>query len=108
MALCTGLPVARSHSTVVSRWLVMPSAASWSARSPALASAPATTACTFAQISSASCSTQPGLGKICRCSRWSTATTAPSWLKTMQRLEVVPWSIAATYFCAVPSVMCLS
>src|SRR5688500_12598282 len=23
---------------------------------------------------------------------------APSWLKTMQRLEVVPWSIAATYF----------
>ena len=27
MALCTGLPVARSHRTVVSRWLVMPTAA---------------------------------------------------------------------------------
>ena len=40
IALCTGLPVARSHRTVVSRWLVMPSALSWSARSPALASAP--------------------------------------------------------------------
>ena len=98
IALCTGLPVARSHRTVVSRWLVMPSALTWSARSPALAIAPATTACTFDQISVASCSTQPGLGKIWRCSRWSTATIAPSWSKMMQRLEVVPWSMAATNF----------
>ncbi len=66
------------------------------ARRPALASAPATTACTLDQISVASCSTQPGFGKIWRCSRWSTATIAPCWSKTMQRLEVVPWSIAAT------------
>ncbi|CAM5702986.1 hypothetical protein SALBM135S_02311 [Streptomyces alboniger] len=98
MALCTGLPVARSHRTVVSRWLVMPSALSRSALSPALAIAPATTACTFDQISVASCSTQPGLGKIWRCSRWSTATIAPSWSKMMQRLDVVPWSMAATNF----------
>ncbi|CAM5476998.1 hypothetical protein SFUMM280S_01090 [Streptomyces fumanus] len=98
IALCTGLPVVRSHRTVVSRWLVMPSALSCPARNPALASAPATTARTLAQISVASCSTQPGRGKIWRCSRWSTATTAPPRSKMMQRLDVVPWSIAATYF----------
>ena len=67
---------------------------------PGLGERAATTACTFDQISVASCSTQPGLGKIWRCSRWSTATIAPSWSKTMQRLDVVPWSIAATYFSA--------
>ena len=43
----------------------------------------------------ASCSTQPGRGKICRCSRWSTATIAPAASKTMHRDEVVPWSMAA-------------
>ena len=32
---------------------------------------------TLRQISSASCSTQPGRGKICRCSRWATATIRP-------------------------------
>ncbi|CAM5653208.1 hypothetical protein STENM223S_05501 [Streptomyces tendae] len=74
----------------------MPSALSWSARRPASASAPATTACTLDQISVASVLTQPGFGKIWRCSRWSTATIAPCSLKTMQRLEAVPWSIAAT------------
>ena len=37
MAWCTGRPVARSQTTVVSRWLVMPTAASRSGRSPAAA-----------------------------------------------------------------------
>ena len=62
---------------------------------PALAMAPATTSWTLVQISVASCSTQPGFGKICSCSFWSTETMRPSWSKTMQRLEVVPWSMAA-------------
>ena len=57
--------------------------------------APATTSWTLVQISVASCSTQPGFGKICSCSFWSTETIRPSRSKTMQRLEVVPWSMAA-------------
>ena len=49
------------------------------------------------QISIASCSTQPGFGKICSCSFWSIATTAPAWSKIMKRVLVVPWSRAPTY-----------
>ncbi len=99
-ALCTGSPVCLSHSRVVSRWLVMPIALTSAGVKPgmswaALPIAPATTSWTLAQISAASCSTQPGLGKICSCSFWSTATIRPSRSKTMQRLEVVPWSMAA-------------
>ncbi len=60
MALCTRRPVARSHSTVVSRWLVMPIAAIGRPSAPAIAARQVeTTAC---QISSGSCSTQPGRG----------------------------------------------
>ena len=39
MARCTALPVARSHTTVVSRWLVMPIAAMSFAFRPAFSSA---------------------------------------------------------------------
>src|SRR5690606_21340378 len=92
IAWCTGWPVARSHTSVVSRWLVMPTATG-----VAEPSASATTASTLVQISSASCSTQPGRGKIWRCSRWATDTIWPAESKTLQRLEVVPWSIAAMY-----------
>ncbi len=62
MALAIGLPLAFSQTSVVSRWLVMPTAATSAALTPALASAPAITASTLVQISSASCSTQPGRG----------------------------------------------
>ncbi len=68
MALYTGWPVTRSHTTVVSRWLVMPTAARSGAARPPLLSAPAITSCVRAQISSGLCSTQPGRGKICWCS----------------------------------------
>ncbi len=95
IAWCTGSPVCRSHSTVVSRWLVMPTARMSSRVSPAFSSAPRTTACTRVQISAASCSTQPGCGKICACSCCSTATIRPSAPNRMHRLDVVPWSIAA-------------
>jgi hypothetical protein len=55
--------VLRSHTTVVSRWLVMPMPASALASSLALAKRPRQTSTVAHQISSASCSTQPGLGR---------------------------------------------
>jgi hypothetical protein len=61
-AFMTGSPVLRSHTTVVSRWLVMPTAAMSSTLPPALASASSRTSVQRAQISLGSCSTQPGLG----------------------------------------------
>ena len=91
----TGTPVRRSHSTVVSRWLAMPRAATWSAAMPASAQRlrhEPLRRC--ARSPSASCSTQPGRGKCCWCSRWATDTSRPRWSKRMQRVEVVPWSIA--------------
>src|SRR3712207_6381281 len=60
-----------------------------------------TTSRVLAQISLASCSTHPARGKICWCSFWPTETTAPSWSKIMQRVLVVPWSMAATYWLTV-------
>ena len=60
MALWIALPVLRSHTTVVSRWFVMPIAAIDRGSIPV--SAAASAAHTDAQMSSGSCSTQPGLG----------------------------------------------
>src|SRR4051812_17698633 len=51
-----------------------------------------------AQISLASCSTQPGRGNIWRNSCCATATIAPWWSKTMARELVVPWSSARICF----------
>src|SRR3954464_14878523 len=69
--------------------------------SPASASdfaiAPPITSRVFRQISFASCSTQPAFGVICSCSRWSTHSIRPSLSNRISRLDVVPWSIAATY-----------
>ena len=52
----------------------------------------------LAQISSASCSTQPGFGKYCVNSFWATLHISPFSLKSMQRLLVVPASSAMMYF----------
>src|SRR5215207_3460482 len=76
----------------------MPTAAMSVAVRSALASAPAHTRRVFVQISAGSCSTQPARGRICRCSIWSLVTTRPEWSKTMHRVDVVPWSTAATYW----------
>src|SRR5213592_1840077 len=65
IALATGFPVAFSHSTVVSRWLVTPIAAISSALMPARAIASFAVANCVDQIASGSCSTWPGPGKIC-------------------------------------------
>ena len=64
MALAMGSPVALSQITVVSRWLVMPMAATSAAVTPSLLIALRDTSSVVSQISMASCSTQPGLGKI--------------------------------------------
>ena len=98
MALATGAPVARSHSTTVSRWLVTPMAAMSEALAPACLSADRAHSSCVDQISAASCSTQPGLGKICWNSFWAVAMGEPRRSNTMARELVVPWSSASTYF----------
>ena len=62
MALYTGLPVSFSQTTVVSRWLVMPMAATSSDEMPTLARASVSVELWVAQIWRGSCSTQPGRG----------------------------------------------
>ncbi|MNP83098.1 hypothetical protein D3C76_1819400 [compost metagenome] len=62
MALWIGLPDCRSHTTVVSRWLVMPMAATSSKPMLAWARASTRVALWVAQISMGSCSTQPACG----------------------------------------------
>ena len=94
MALWIGLPVLRSHTTVVSRWLVMPMPASALASSFARASASRQTSTVADQISSASCSTQPDRGKICGSSFCADATGRAAASNTMARVLVVPWSMA--------------
>ena len=68
-ARCSGSPVDGSQQTTVSRWFVMPTASSSPGSRPASSSASPATACETSQISSASCSTQPGRGKCCVNSR---------------------------------------
>ncbi len=97
IALPSGVPVRRSHSTVVSRWLAIPMAATSSGLTSACESACGTTRCKVCQISTASCSTHPGRGKCCSCSCWATDTSRPPWSKRMHRVEVVPWSMDITY-----------
>ncbi len=90
IALWIGSPVSRSHTTAVSRWLVMPIASMSSASASESAIAPLMTWRVRRQISVASCSTQPASGLICSCSRWSTEAIPPSLSKRMKRELVVP------------------
>jgi hypothetical protein len=64
-----GLPVVRSQSTVVSRWFAIATARRSAGRIPASRTAASAAASTLDQISSGSCSTQPGCGKCCDSSR---------------------------------------
>ncbi len=65
MARPNGRPVERLQATTVSRWFVMP----MHRGGPSRSASSAHTASVVAQISSASCSTQPGCGKYCGNSR---------------------------------------
>ena len=62
MALWMGWPVWRFHTTVVSRWLVMPMAATSRACRPAVASTSRAVASWVSHSSFGSCSTPPGRG----------------------------------------------
>ena len=72
-----GRPVRRFHTSVVSRWLVRPSAARSVVRRFSEFSTVLMTALVRSQISTGLCSTQPGRGMICVCSSWCLATSAP-------------------------------
>src|SRR5690242_8199113 len=61
-ALVTGSPVFLFHTTVVSRWFVIPTAAKSDGRIFPCANASAMTSPVRRQISCGSCSTHPGLG----------------------------------------------
>ncbi len=90
MARWIGCPVARSHTTVVSRWLVMPIAAMSLAFRPAFSSASRQIMTVEVQMSSGSCSTQPEAGKCCGNSCCAVAAMEMSERNTMAREEVVP------------------
>ena len=62
IAFATGRPVARSQRRVVSRWFVIPMAATSRAATPARSRAWRAVLSWVSQISTGSCSTQPGLG----------------------------------------------
>ena len=93
-----GKPLARSQSTVVSRWLVMPIAPMSLAAIADLAITSAATRRWVCQISRASCSTQPGRGKCWVNSRCDVARTSPLRLNNSARELVVPWSKARMAF----------
>ena len=97
MALWMGRPERRSQSSVVSRWLVMPMACRSDGFADAWRRARPMTLSVAAQMSSRSCSTQPGLGKIWRNSRLALPLTERRWSRTSAVTPVVPSSIARTY-----------
>src|SRR5699024_724339 len=97
IALWTGSPVALSHTTAVSRWLVMPTAASRWRLMSAFTSALPTTARVVFPISFAAGWPQAECGKIWSCSFCPRATIWPAWSKMIARVEVVPWSIDMMY-----------
>src|SRR5450756_452023 len=94
MAGAIGSDVALSHMMVVSRWLVTPMPATSVTATPLLCSASAAVSRCAVQISSGSCSTQPGCGKSRPISRCASDRTPPSAANTMARALVVPWSRA--------------
>ena len=94
MAGAIGSPVARSQTTVVSRWLVIPMATMSLAVKPALAKTSRATASWLRQISLASCSTHPGCGKCWANSCCAVPRTMPWRSNSSARELVVPWSRA--------------
>src|SRR6478752_7606395 len=93
MARWSGRPDDRSHTTVVSRWLVMPIAATASPASSQARTTSVSVATVAAQISSGSCSTQPGWGKYWGNSRYALRTTELASSIAKVRTPVVPASM---------------
>jgi hypothetical protein len=88
----------RFQATTVSRWLVMPMAATLSAPTWPITSS--IVVFTTSQISRASCSTQPGSGKCWVNSRYDATTGRPAAMPprctALVRTPVVPASMATT------------
>ena len=88
MAGATGSPVRRSHTTVVQRWLAMPTPAT----GPPSARAAAARSSTASAMRRGSISTRPGAGVSGRTGRWWTWSTVASGRTTAARTPEVPTS----------------
>ncbi|GIU98565.1 MAG: hypothetical protein KatS3mg014_0181 [Actinomycetota bacterium] len=92
-------PVARSHTTVVSRWFVTPTAAMSLGRTPAFSSAPLDHLLRSGSRSpSDRARPSPAWGRSARAPSGRSRPHLPPWSKIMNRVLVVPWSKAAAYF----------
>ena len=100
MALYSGSPVSRSHTSVVSRWLVIPMESICDASTLFASSSSVNTPSCDDRMSAGSCSTQPGCGYTCGNCRCIRATMLPCLSTSIARDDVVPWSRAITYFLA--------
>lgn len=89
IARASGTPVRRFQITVVSRWLAMPSATTFSAQ-PGLAQRrghhPGHRPPDLRRVVLGAARAR----KCCRCSRWATATIRPERVNSRQRVDVVP------------------
>ena len=94
MAGPRGWPVFLSQNTAVSRWLAMPIPATWDGAIRAEEMASRAAVSCVDQISSGSCSTQPGFGYDWVKGFWDTETALPVLSKRIARELVVPWSRA--------------
>ena len=96
MALYTGLPVSRSQTTVVSRWLVMPMLSMSAGPNPFCTRSSVSAPSVDDRMSRGSCSTQPGCGNIWGKGFCTLPAMRPSRSMSTARDEVVPWSRAIT------------
>lgn len=90
----SGSPVRRSHSSIDSRCVLNPTAATCAGSTPA--SAVRTACCTEPQISWASCSAHPGRGCRCPMGTEPRERIVPALSTTTHFVALVPWSIATT------------
>lgn len=99
IARCATSPVRKFHASVVSRWFVMPTAATGRPPvdpSPSNSTSSASVSHVASQISFASCSTHPGSPRCCANRRYENATSLPRSSTAIDRTPVVPASIATT------------
>ncbi len=96
IALCSGWPLSRSHSTAVSRWLVMPIAATSPAAAPPRRARPRSPPACAARSRARRARPIPHGDGSARARAGPSAAIAPSRSNRITRVLVVPWSIAAT------------
>ena len=97
IAGATGRPVRRSQTTVVSRWLAMPTAATSSGGGPRAPAPPAAPAGRCARSPRRRARPSRAAGSAAGAPAGRPRPAGRAWSNTMQRVEVVPWSMATTY-----------